>query len=84
MSTTITEPLVLDLVEWVAGRPRPYEEVIEAWRTSCPRLTVWEEASDRGLLECRGQPDGTLLVAATPAGRAALAGAGRVSATTPA
>ena len=42
------DPLVLDLVEWVAREPRLYSEVIEAWRTSCPRLTIWEDAVDRG------------------------------------
>jgi hypothetical protein len=74
-TTTVTEPLVLDLVAWVAAAPRPYAEVIEAWRTSCPRLTVWEDALDRGLVACvrDGGPDGALLVAATEAGRAALA-----------
>ena len=46
----ILDPLVLDLVEWVAKAPRPYAEVIDAWRTSCPRLTVWEEAVDRKLV----------------------------------
>lgn len=42
--------LVLDLVEWVAQRPRPYREVMGAWRTSCPRLTIWEDAVDLGLV----------------------------------
>jgi hypothetical protein len=42
------DPLVLDLVEWIARQPRLYSEVLEAWRTSCPRLTVWEDAVDRG------------------------------------
>src|SRR5215203_3795036 len=37
--------LVLDLLEWIDGEPRPYVEVLEAWRTSCPRLPVWEEAN---------------------------------------
>ncbi len=46
----VIEPLILDLLEWIAGRPRTYAEVMEAWRTSCPRLTVWEEAAERGLL----------------------------------
>src|SRR3954452_16561132 len=46
----VLDPLVLDLVEWVAKGPRPYAEVIDAWRTSCPRLTVWEEAVDRRLV----------------------------------
>lgn len=47
------EPLVLDLLEWLAREPRPYSEVIEVWRTSCPRLPVWEEANTRGFVERR-------------------------------
>jgi hypothetical protein len=43
-----TDPLVLDLVEWIAKEPRLYSEVIETWRTSCPRLTIWEDAVDQG------------------------------------
>ena len=46
--TETTDPLVLDLVEWIAREPRLYSEVIETWRTSCPRLTIWEDAVDRG------------------------------------
>jgi hypothetical protein len=42
------DSLVLDLVEWIAREPRPYSEVIAAWRTSCPRLTIWEDAVDSG------------------------------------
>jgi hypothetical protein len=45
------EALVFDLVEWVGREPRSYAEVIDAWRTSCPRLTVWEDAVDRGLVK---------------------------------
>ena len=48
--TDVVEPLILDLLEWVASRERTYEEVMEAWRTSCPRLPVWEDANDRGLV----------------------------------
>jgi D-3-phosphoglycerate dehydrogenase / 2-oxoglutarate reductase len=44
------DSLVLDLLEWMGPEPRPYAEVIEAWRTSCPRLPVWEEANDRGFI----------------------------------
>ena len=57
MSATATESLILDLLEWLAARDRSYEEVMDAWRTSCPRLPVWEEANDRGLVsieEIRG------------------------------
>ena len=42
------DPLVLDFVEWIAREPRLYSEVIATWRTSCPRLTIWEDAVDRG------------------------------------
>jgi hypothetical protein len=72
----IIEPLVLDLVASVAAGPRSYAQVIEVWRTSCPRLSVWEDAVDAGLVACRTE-DGVLVVAATGAGRAALAAAGR-------
>ncbi|KYG97811.1 hypothetical protein [Bradyrhizobium sp. DOA1] len=42
------DPLVLDFVEWVAREPRAYAEVVATWKTSCPRLTIWEDAADRG------------------------------------
>jgi len=45
-----THSLMLDLVEWIAKQPRPYAEVMEAWRTSCPRLPIWEDAVDQGLV----------------------------------
>lgn len=69
MSETL-EPLVRDLVQWVAAEPRPYAEVLEAWRTSCPRLTVWEEAIDRGLVERRLVEGRGACVQATAAGLA--------------
>ena len=47
MSTTVDD-LILDLLEWLSHGPRPYADVLEAWRTSCPRLPVWEEANERG------------------------------------
>jgi hypothetical protein len=65
------EALVLDLVEWVAREPRSYAEVMDAWRTSCPRLAVWEEAVDRGLLVREAAATG-VIVKATPAGRRLL------------
>ena len=71
------EPLILDLVQWVAESPRPYEEVMDAWRTSCPRLTVWEDAVDRGLVSRVPRAGGGFQVRASEAGRAALRGDGR-------
>jgi len=63
----IIDPLVLDLVEWVAREPRSYAEVLDAWRTSCPRLTVWEEACDRGLVT-RKAVEGQSIVEVTASG----------------
>ena len=50
MADLVVEALILDLLEWLAAGERTYEEVMDAWRTSCPRLPVWEEANDRGLV----------------------------------
>jgi hypothetical protein len=61
------DPLVLDLLAWLEREPRSYAEVMEAWRTSCPRLTVWEDAVDRGLVVRQGGG-----VVPTDAGRAFL------------
>jgi hypothetical protein len=47
-------PLTLDLLAWLARRPRSYAEAMEAWRTSCPRLTIWEAALAAGLVEVAG------------------------------
>lgn len=62
------EPLILDLVEWVAREPRRHADVMEAWRTSCPRLPVWEAAMDRGYLQRRRIAPGTYRVVVTEAG----------------
>ena len=76
------EPLILDLVEWVALESRTYAEVMDAWRTSCPRLTVWEDAVDRGLLERRRTAHG-IAVLLTDAGRSFLAQHARYTKRTP-
>ena len=70
------DPLVLDLVEWVARGPRPYADVLDVWRTSCPRLTVWEDAVDRGFV-ARQFTGRQLMVDVTEKGREFLAEHGR-------
>ena len=67
----IVEALVLDMLEWVGAADRRYADVMEAWRTSCPRLPVWEDANDRGLV-ARVRSGGQAVVRITPAGRALL------------
>jgi hypothetical protein len=71
------DPLVLDLVEWVAREPRSYTDVLDAWRTSCPRLTVWEDATDRGYLTRRLSPERQVMVEVTKSGHDFLAAHGR-------
>ena len=55
MTTTAPEALILDLLAWLSTRDRTYEETIDAWRTSCPRLPVWEDALDHGLVSTDGR-----------------------------
>lgn len=61
-------PLVIDLLEWLAVEPREYGEVMDAWRTNCPRLPVWEDTVDLGLVE-RVSIGSKTLVQLTDAGR---------------
>ncbi|HEY1392226.1 MAG TPA: hypothetical protein VFV25_02560 [Methylibium sp.] len=42
--------LTLQLLDWIAERPRSYAELMEAWKTSCPRLSIWEDACTEGLV----------------------------------
>jgi hypothetical protein len=67
----VVETLILDLLEWVATRERTYEEVMDAWRTSCPRLPVWEDANDRGLITAE-RVNGRSVVRVTSSGLALL------------
>ena len=71
--------LMREFLIWVASRPRTYAETMEAWRSTCPRHTVWEDAFIGGFVQIEG--DGRLAqaeVTLTPRGRAALdAGEGR-------
>ena len=65
------ESLIADLLAWLAARERSYEEVMDAWRTSCPKFPVWEDANDRGLVTKVRVGDG-LVVRVTASGIAHL------------
>jgi hypothetical protein len=71
MNDFVTETLILDLLEWLANGDRSYEEVMDAWRTSCPKLPVWEDANDRGFVISE-QVQGRCVVRITSSGRALL------------
>src|SRR4249920_1428731 len=63
--------LMLQFLAWLAENPRSYAEVMDAWRTSCPRLSIWEDAQLEGLVELRGGDEPT--IALSSRGRALLA-----------
>jgi hypothetical protein len=50
MADTVVEALILDLLQCLTTGDRTYDQVLDAWRTSCPRLPVWEDANDRSLV----------------------------------
>jgi hypothetical protein len=69
---TVPEPsraLTLQLLEWISERPRTYAEVLETWRTTCPRLSIWEDACIDGLVDCDSQ---SRIVSVSAKGRALL------------
>ena len=68
MDHDTVDSLILDLLEWLGPNPRPYTEVLDAWRTSCPRLPVWEEANDRGFISHHRAPGHAALVSVSAAG----------------
>jgi hypothetical protein len=43
--------LTLQLLEWLSSHPRTYAETMEAWRSTCPRLTIWEDALSELLVQ---------------------------------
>ncbi len=65
--------LTLQFLAWVAEAPRTYADAMEAWRSTCPRLSIWEDAILDGLIafDVRG-PRNQSRVALTPKGRALL------------
>jgi hypothetical protein len=77
MVDPVVEPLILDLLLWLAEGERSYEEVMDAWRTSCPKLPVWEDANDRGLVMME-EVNGRSIVRTTPSGLTLLEQRGRL------
>ncbi len=74
---SVPSALMIELLEWIAARPRTYSETMEAWRTSCPRMPVWEDAIDGGLIQVlysHGVNMNESAVKLTPLGRAVLGG----------
>jgi hypothetical protein len=67
--------LTIDFLTWVSAALRTYGDAMDAWRTSCPRLSVWEDAIIDGLIQVQdGGAMAQAKVALTPRGRAMLNG----------
>lgn len=62
--------LTIQLLQWIADRPRSYAEAMESWRTSCPRLSIWEDALAAGLIDMDESTARVLLL--SPKGSAML------------
>lgn len=71
MPDSTVDALIVDLLRWLSDRDRTYQDVIDVWRTSCPKLPVWEDAKDRGFVAIENST-GCELVIVTAAGFAFL------------
>jgi hypothetical protein len=63
---------MLEFLTWVANRRRTYDEAAEAWRSTCPRHTVWEDAFIEGYVRLETPSTGICELTLTPEGRIAL------------
>jgi hypothetical protein len=64
--------LTVDLLLWIDARPRRYDETIDAWKTSCPRLSIWDDAVIEGLARVDRSTEQGPIVVLTPLGREML------------
>ena len=47
--------IMIQFLSWVGDRPRSYAETMDAWRTTCPRLSVWEDGVIADLVRLDGE-----------------------------
>jgi hypothetical protein len=65
---TIVPAAMLEFLRWVACEQRSYADAMEVWQTSCPRQSVWEDASIAGYIVLRRVGNETI-VTLTPKGK---------------
>jgi hypothetical protein len=76
VASTAAELLTRDFLAWLESAPRTYAEVMEGWRTSCPRFSIWEDALADDLIQIEsaaGKPTAQAKITLTDRGRAAIA-----------
>ena len=74
----IITPLIVEFLGWLAAEPRDYAEVMDGWRTSCPKLPIWEDCVDQGLVRRQNVPGRAAVVEVTADGRRLLTETGRL------
>jgi hypothetical protein len=47
--------LLREFLDWVGARPRSYDDTVEAWRGSCPRHPVLDDAFTARLIASVGK-----------------------------
>lgn len=73
MPASAANASLLEFLEWISRSRRTYSEAMDAWKTHCPRLSIWEDALAAGLVEIRRSGAGSgSTVALTEAGKAVL------------
>ena len=65
--------LTREFLSWLSTRPRTYDDVMDAWRSSCPKHTIWEDCVSAGYVQIVRNDSGRSDVTLTPKGEAALA-----------
>ena len=64
------DALTLQMLEWIDHGRYSYAEILNVWKSSCPRLTIWEDACADGLVA--SEPGMFGLVTLTEKGRKLL------------
>lgn len=62
--------LMGQFLDWIAGGQRTHADVMATWQSSCPRLSIWEDAMIEGLVRFAGDADRSVVL--TERGRAVL------------
>ena len=67
--------LTLQFLAFIAGGARTYGETMEAWRSTCPRMPIWEDAVRDGLVRIeKGGAMKSSRIVLTALGKARLGG----------
>ena len=53
MSELARDLLMLEFLSWISDRRRTYTEAMNAWQSTCPRHTIWEDAMIDGYIELK-------------------------------